>query len=197
MDRCLSISEEQYHNISLQRLEKQERRTRVHEQRGLRARVYSHVQLPRLQTLQAATVLHFASMAWGIKNSLLEAPAEAVKRLSPPAPTRGDKRQAEMNEERQFVNRVGKHEVTVRAAADEEEVESDLAQLTKEVEEMHPWDLARGTKRAVLGGGGAFNGLLTQCRHDPQLVLPGGAWVLTSLPDIWKGLEAGGISAKP
>ncbi|CAE7510964.1 unnamed protein product [Symbiodinium natans] len=142
-----------------------------------------------LQTLQAATVLHFASMAWGIKNSLLEAPAEAVKRLSPPAPTRGDKRQAEMNEERQFVNRVGKHEVTVRAAADEEEVESDLAQLTKEVEEMHPWDLARGTKRAVLGGGGAFNGLLTQCRHDPQLVLPGGAWVLTSLPDIWKGLE--------
>ena len=41
----------------------------------------------------------------------------------------------------------------------------------------------------MLGGGGAFNGFLSQCRYDPQLVLPGGAWGLTALPDIWEELE--------
>ena len=42
-------------------------------------------------------------------------------------------------------------------------------------------DLTRGTKRALLGGGGAFDGFMSQCRYDPRLELPGGAWILAAL----------------
>ena len=33
--------------------------------------------------------------------------------------------------------------------------------------------------------------LVAQLRYDPQLELPGGSWILTELPDIWKKLKAG------
>ncbi|CAE7908116.1 unnamed protein product, partial [Symbiodinium necroappetens] len=54
-----------------------------------------------------------------------------------------------------------------------EEAETDMELLTKEVEELGHCDMSRGTKRALLGGGGDFS-----------------AWTLKALPDIWQRLEA-------
>ena len=51
-------------------------------------------------------------------------------------------------------------------------------------------DIAKGTKRALLGGGGKFNGQLCQQRYDPRLRAGGGAWTLKALADPWKRLEA-------
>ena len=89
------------------------------------------------------------------------------------------------------MKRVAQRDIVARCCADEGVPETPLNVLVKEVDELGHCDLARGTKRAVLSGGGAFNGFLTQCRHNPQLELPGGSWILTALPDIWKKLEVG------
>ena len=69
--------------------------------------------------------------------------------------------------------------------------ETDVDMLTTLVEEKGRCDLACGTKRALVGGGRALNGLLAQLRYDPQPELPGGSWILTALPDTWKKLKAG------
>ena len=136
--------------------------------------------LLRLTTLRRATV-------FGTASGLVEG-----KALSPPlSPLR------HLTVAQQY------REVRVRAAEDEEKTrrvqhssgtddpEPDIDMLTTMVEEQGHCDLACGTKRALIEGGGALNGLVAQLRYDPQLELPGGSWILTELPDIWKKLKAG------
>ena len=87
---------------------------------------------------------------------------------------------------------VSQHLLRVRLCDEdaEEPPETDLKLLTKTVAEAHHAHVSKGTKRALLGGSGAFNGALTQQRNDPNLTLAGGAWVLFALGNCTGDLEA-------
>ena len=47
----------------------------------------------------------------------------------------------------------------------------------------------RGTQRAIVSGGGAFNGFTTQFYAEADLTLSGGAATLFAVPDVWGGVQ--------
>ena len=148
--------------------------------------------LLRLTTLRKATVRHCVGTAWGLaKEKALSPPASALKHLTVAQQCREVcAHAAEAEEENTRLKRVPASTIRVQHSSGTDEPATDMDRLTTMVEEQGHCDLARGTKRALVGGGGALNGLLAQLRYDPQLELPGGSWILTALPDIWKKLKA-------
>ena len=128
-----------------------------------------------------------AKKAWGLDDTSLQAPPEAVVKLAPGGKTRAEQQAARQQSGQERIERVNQHVVLVKEGG--EEAETDMELQTKEVEELGHCDMSRGTKRALLGGGGDFSGCMTQIRRGP-------AWTLKALPDIWQRLEARSVTKK-
>ena len=108
-------------------------------------------------------------------------------KLAPGGKTRAEQQAARQQSGQERIERVNQHVVLVKEGG--EEAETDMELQTKEVEELGHCDMSRGTKRALLGGGGDFSGCMTQIRRGP-------AWTLKALPDIWQRLEARSVTKK-
>ncbi|CAL1157141.1 unnamed protein product [Cladocopium goreaui] len=73
--------------------------------------------------------------------------------------------------------------------AGNDEPETPLEELTEVLEEKKPWCVQAGAKRAIICGGGLFNGVRNQFLADLHMPLPGGGGTLFALPDIWGNLK--------
>ena len=137
------------------------------------------------------TVEHLKCVAWGLPDRTRKVPKERSQRLVDLPPSREEVREAAAAASQVEVARTPQHLVAISLTSDNPP-ETDLNSLTKHIEEKQHAHLCQGTKRALLGGGGAFNGSLTQQRNDPHLTLAGGAWVLFALADSSGRLEEWG-----
>ena len=88
------------------------------------------------------------------------------------------------------VRRVPQHRIRIECPTTHvSEEETDLSLLTNVVSEAGHTRIQNGTKRALLGGGGRFNGGMTQQRLDPHLTLSGNSFVLFAQADPWERLK--------
>ena len=125
----------------------------------------------RLSTLRDATVRSVAKKSWGLADASLEPPESAIIQLARGGKSRKDKAACEKSGQ-QRIKRVPQQVVRVREG--DREPTTSLESLARTVAELGHCDIGAGTKRALVGGGGDFSGCMTQMRHNPRLVLPGG-----------------------
>lgn len=78
----------------------------------------------------------------------------------------------------------------VAIAEANDQVETNLAELTRVVEDPYHAAASSGTKRSIIAGTGAFNGEMVQQREDPHLHFRQGSWCLYAQADIWSRLKA-------
>ncbi|CAE7380722.1 unnamed protein product [Symbiodinium sp. CCMP2592] len=144
-----------------------------------------------VKQLQEDTVEQLKSVAWGLPDGTRKARKGVARVLHDSPPSRAAAGLASQDADKEVIERVPQHLLRVRLCEDdtEEPAESDRNLVTKTVAEAQHTHISKGTKRALLGGGGAFNGALTQQRNDPHLTLAGGAWVLFALADCTGDLE--------
>ena len=141
-----------------------------------------------INQLRCDTVEHMKCTAWGLPDRARKTPKDRCHRLQESAPSREQTREAAVAATQSDVQRTPQHLARITLASDFP-VESNVANLSAQVKERRHGHLQQGTKRALLAGGGAFNGALTQQRADPHLTLAGGAWVLFALADSSGQLE--------
>lgn len=133
-----------------------------------------------LKEAQARTVLHVEAEAWDLERPLGQVPKS--QKLGEPTLSR--RQQAKQKEElgKVEVARVEQHDIRLEAAAPTERPTS-FQSLRQQVTEKNHTSLAKGTKRALLCGGGAFNARMRSLRWKPKLQLSGGSWYLRALAE--------------
>ena len=143
-----------------------------------------------LQRLRTDTVQHLKAVAWGLPDPTSKVAKDRCYGLGlASAPSRAAERKATEQGGQVSIDHVPQESVRLQLAAASDLEETPLELLDTAVEEKNHTHLAKGTKRALLGGGGIFNGLLRQQKNDPHLTLSGGAWVLFAIADIFSLLE--------
>ena len=94
-----------------------------------------------------------------------------------------------MEESGVAAKRVPQHRIRIECPTTHvSEEETDLSLLTNVVSDAGHTRIENGSKRALLGGGGRFNGM-TQQRLDPHLTLSGNSFVLFAQADPWERLK--------